>query len=194
MAENLMTREEYAKHRGVSPQAISKLMGAERIPFVKRGRRVFIDPAEADFALGETQQRIGGDEDEESIDDRPTGPTFGGQSSSNRGLTQARTAETVYKAKLAELLYKERVGQLLPLEGVVAAMERVAEGVAGDIDRLPTFADELSAAFTKDGPAGLRRALKEKAREIREELAGSMRRLIAEGEMEASGGKDEQAA
>lgn len=196
-SDGLMSQVEYADHRGVSKQAIGKMIKSGKIPTTVRNGRKMIDPAAADFALGESRSRVNSDD----ADPRdafgagyapgfgPGGGNSGGgaSASSSSGLTKARTASEVYRAKIAELEFNERIGKLLPVEDVTRAMERCAEMIVRDLDQLPAFADDLAAAFTRSGVAGLRDALKGKARDMRGTLSANMR-LTAEPDDE--GGED----
>ncbi len=65
-------------------------------------------------------------------------------------------------------------------DDVIDAMERCAGDIVRTLDQIPTFADDLAAAFEKDGSAGLRRLLKERTREVHAALAESMRLIASE--------------
>jgi hypothetical protein len=167
VSDGLMSQADYARHRGVSRQAVHKLVKAGKIPL--HGSR--LDPAEADFALGETRERI----------DAPrlmrSAPASFMPESSSAGLTKARTASEVYRAKVAELEYNQRVGRLVAIDDVTRSMERCAEAMVRDLEQLPSRADDLAAAFTRGGSPALRQALKDLGREMRRTLADSMRLL-----------------
>lgn len=77
-------------------------------------------------------------------------------------------------------LDKER-GSLLRIDEVTDAMARCAETMVREIDQLPGRADDLATAVSRGGVEGVRQALKSIAREMREQLAASMRLLEAEG-------------
>lgn len=190
-----MTQTEYAAHRGVSRQAISKLVKAGKIPasaFVD-GK---IDPAAADFALGETRERILAADAEEGEDFSGADPTFGsaagtrsaasGDSSVAR-LTQAKTATEIYRARTAELEYDQRIGKLLSTEDVTRSMEKCAAVIVRELEGLPNFADEILAAGAKDGMPGARLALKNIARNVRLALEQNMRVVAADDETEKEG-------
>jgi len=172
-----MTQAEYARHRGVSRQAINELVKLGKIELVVgAGGRKVIDAAAADRALGETRERvIARDESEERAPPTAYMPPEGG------GLTKARTATEVYRARLAQLEYEERVGQLLRTDDVVRSMELCAQSIVTDIDRLPRCADDIAVAFTRGGVTAVRLQLKEIARGIRATIAANMRLLASEG-------------
>ena len=174
--DGLMSQVDYARHRGVSKQAVGKMVRDGRIPTQLHAGRKMIDPAEADFALGASRSRVSSGPDEAS---GRTGPERDARTSSS-GLTKARTDTETYRAKIAELEYNERVGRLIPLDDASRAMERCAEMMVRAIDQLPTRADDLATAFQRKGVAGLREALKGASRDLRETLSDHMRLAAAE--------------
>lgn len=168
-----MTQAEYARHRNVSRQAISKLIKAGKIPVSPDG---LIDPAEADFRLGENRLRVNIHDDADEATPVSRLPAEGA------GLTKARTATEVYRARIAQLEFEERVGKLVRIVDIERSMERCAEALVRDIDQLPTVADDVAAAFARGGVAAVRDALKAKACALRDTLSRSMRLLAAEPE------------
>ncbi|WP_024575937.1 MULTISPECIES: hypothetical protein [unclassified Afipia] len=102
----LLTQAEYARHRGVSRPAITKLINAEKIPetafSIGRDGKRRIDAAGADFALGESREHILSTDD--ACDDvGRADPTFGSQAGNRGGsgpsdvgqLPQWRTATKI---------------------------------------------------------------------------------------------------
>lgn len=178
----MMTQSEYGRHRGCSPNYIGKLIRAGKIPFRVVAGRKLIDPAAADHALGASIERV--TVREEIEDDRPTGGSFT-PAGDTSGLTKARTATEIYKARIAQLEYDERVFRLIPVEDVTRSMEKCASALVRDIDLLPAAADDLAAAYGRDGVGGLRAELKALALRVRGTIAANMR-LLAETETEAS--------
>lgn len=183
----LMNQSEYAKHRGVSKQAISK--SKDKLVFDAASGK--IDVAASDRALGDVRQRVNiGDDD--IAGDGSADPGAGGSGgyvppAETGRLTQARTATEIYRARLAQLEYDERVGKLLQLEDVTRSMRLCAEAIARDIELLPLSAEELAVAFQKDNLPGLRSALRGLARKTLETLAKNMRVAAAlpEGQVPA---------
>lgn len=173
-----MSQVEYARHRGVSKQAVGKMIANNKIPVTFRDGRKRIDPAAADFALGENLERVDAGRDYPDLDLRPDVDKASTRSSSS-GLTRAKTVSETYRAKIAELEYNERVGELLPIRDVQRAMERCAEMLVREVDQLPVHADDLATAFTRGGVAALRDALKERARGLRQTLSDNMRLTAA---------------
>lgn len=191
----LLTQAEYARHRGVSRPAITKLINSGKIPETafsigQDGKRR-IDVAAADFALGESRERILSTDDHgDDADGGGADPTFG-SNAGNRGaagasdvarLTQARTATEIYRARTAELEYDQKVGRLLSVDDVTRAMEKCAAVIVREIEQLPNFADEIAAAHARDGVPSVRITLKNIARTIRGALEQSMRLAAADDE------------
>ncbi|MHB0784422.1 hypothetical protein [Bradyrhizobium sp. 5.13L] len=189
--DQLMTQAEYARHRGVSRPAITKLIGTGKIPASAfkvgpDGKRM-IDPAAADFALGETRERIRSEEATDVSDDAD--PTFGSragasaaQDSSVQYLTKFRAQTEFYRGRTAELEYEQRVGKLLKTEDVTRSMEKCAAVIVRELEGLPNFADEIVAAAAKDGLPGARLVLKNIARNVRLALEQNMRVVAADDE------------
>lgn len=194
----LMTQAEYARHRGVSRVAITKLVQNGRIPASAftvdpKDNKRKIDPAAADHALGETRQRILLTADPDDDDGDVAGaagavdPTFGSnagtrsqQSDGIARLTQARTATEIYRARTAELDYDQKIGKLLAVEDVTRSMERCAAVIVRELEQLPNFADEIAAAIARDGLQGARITLKNIARNVRAALEQHMRVVSAD--------------
>lgn len=187
-----MTQAEYARHRGVSRQAIGKLIESGKLPpsvFVQGdGGKRLIDAAAADFALGETRERVLLDTGDEDADGGGADPTFGSNAGAVRpgnqeniaALTKARTATEVYRARTAQLEYEQKIGKLLSIEDVTFAMEKCASLIVRELEQLPNFADEIAAALTRDGIQGARVTLKNIARNVRSALEQNMRLLGSE--------------
>lgn len=192
-----MTQAEYARHRGVSRQAISKLISSGKIPasaFVPgEGGARLINAAAADHALGEGRERVLLDHAEpddllaevESPDVAPRAaspaPTVRPEQHENiAALTKARTETEIYRAERARIELEEKRGKLLKVEDVVASMEKCAAVIVRELEGLPNFADELVAAIAKDGNGGARSILKRISREIRAQLERNMRLAASE--------------
>jgi hypothetical protein len=136
-ADRLMTKAEYAKHRGVSRPYISKL--AKNGILVMRGGK--IDVAATDTVL-----------DDRPVDDVNVPPASGtaaaarpvaepsGQSGASFG--QARTIEMVFRAKLRRLEFETKQGKLIEAEvyrkAAADAFRNFRDGMLGIPDRLAT--------------------------------------------------------
>ncbi|WP_439363094.1 hypothetical protein ACNJYD_19905 [Bradyrhizobium sp. DASA03005] len=189
-----MTQAEYARHRGVSRQAISKLISSGKIPasaFVPgEGGARLINAAAADHALGEGRERVLLDQpepddllaslDSEVVAPRVTpAPVRPEQHEHIAALTKARTETETYRAERARIELEEKRGKLLKVEDVVASMEKCAAVIVRELEALPNFADEIAAAIAKDGAGGARSVLKRVAREVRTQLEQNMRLAAA---------------
>lgn len=172
-----MTQSEYAAHRGVSRQAINKLVKGKRIPVSADGK---IDAAAADFALGENRARL----DEPRPPAPPLAPT-----ADSGGLTRARTATEVYKARMAQLAYEKQVGNALSRDGVVEATVAFGEVLTRTIGGLSRRIDEIAAAAARDA-GSLRACLKGIEFDMRKQMADAIAKL---GE-QAVAARDDEAA
>jgi hypothetical protein len=136
-ADRLMTKAEYAKHRGVSRPYISKL--AKNGILVMRGGK--IDVAATDTVL-----------DDRPVDDVNVAPASGTaaaarpftepSSQSGASFGQARTIEMVFRAKLRRLEFETKQGKLIEAEvyrkAAADAFRNFRDGMLGIPDRLAT--------------------------------------------------------
>lgn len=161
-----MRAAQYAAHRNVSREAVRKAIAGGRIPktAIRRDNAgvSWINVAAADFALGQAQGRV-----DFSADDPPS-------------LTEARTRTEGYNAEIKRLEFEQRIGRLLETDDVGLSMQRWAEVAVREIDQLASRADDLAAAFTRNGVDGVRRALKDITRQMRATIEQNMRLLGAE--------------
>lgn len=164
----LMSQAEYARHRGVSRQAINKALSAGKFALREdpdTGRKG-IDPAEADRALGMNISRALADEPEVPQRQAP-------------GLTQAKTATEVYRARLVELEYNERIGKLRPIEQTETGAQRCGEVVLRAIEGIVGRAEDLTAQIKKEDVAGARAGLRVIVRDLRNVIAREFTKLAA---------------
>lgn len=182
-----LSQADYARRRNVSPNAIGKAIDAGRIPAsaVRRvGRGKLIDVAAADLALGVSGVRV--NTPSEFLPTVPAGenspiappPVI----SETPGLTKARTASAEIDARIKQLDFDQRIGRLLEVADVAQAMQRWAEAAVREVDQLATHADDLAAAFTRNGVEGVRQVCKEISRRQRGVIEQNMRLLGAEAE------------
>lgn len=148
-----MTPAEYARHAGVSRQAIDKAMKAGKIPFRQRGGQKIIDAAAADLARGENRERFAPEDEAASTRPRHT-------LAQPSALTQAKTAGEIYGARLAQLKYERELGKLVSAAGVADAAATCGEAVVRIVRQLSQKADELAGVAVKDGPQGVRMLLR----------------------------------
>jgi hypothetical protein len=190
-----MTQSDYARHRGVTRNAIYNAIKSGRIPAeaVRTvGGRKMIDVERADLAFGENIARIDADDsDKNGFENSP----LAGR------LTAARTATEVYKARLASLEFNEKMGRVRRVDDIVYSMERCGEAIVREIEVFPSYAEDLAAALAHGGVDGLRKEMKCIAhrgssprvgsREIdaRSDLAGNRARAAAGARAVGSRGK-----
>ena len=95
-----------------------------------------------------------------------------GDASVGPRLATEQARKTMLAADIAQLQLDELRGALVRVADISAGAAMQGETLARRIDQmLPEWADELAAIVAKDGTAGLRAALKGKARELRGALA-----------------------
>jgi hypothetical protein len=140
-----MTQSEYARHRGVSPQAIHKQIKAGKIPLLPNGK---VDAVAADRALGETRERITIRDDVEEAPRAAAPPA-------DAGLTKAKTATEVYRARLAQLEYEERTGKLIDAAAAAKEWARALSKVIADTETFlcTTLARDTAERFGLDWKA-----------------------------------------
>ena len=184
-----MTQADYARHRGVNPSRINVLVKKGEIPVVKTRDGPRIDVKGADAILNE---KVGAKMPPNMPPQTSPGlaAAAGHINATPSGLARARTATEVYKARLNQLRYEERIGQLVKAEDLVRSMEQCAEMVVRHLDRIPTKAEEMAAAFTSGGLPALRKALKDEIRAVRKTLADNMRMHAADGAAVAEADED----
>ena len=135
----LMTKSEYAKHRGVSKPYITKL--AKNGVLVLRGDKV--DVRASDTVL-----------DDKPVDDvdpppaqaspvgAPPRPVAESLGQAGASFGQARTIEMVFRAKLRRLEFETKQGRLIEAEAVrktvADAVRSLRDGILGLPDRLAT--------------------------------------------------------
>ena len=95
-------------------------------------------------------------------------------------LAREQARKTMFAADIAELQLDELRGLLVRVSDIAAGAAMQGETLARRIDQMmPEWAEDLAAIVAKDGTAGLRAALKVKARELRGALAESFAALAA---------------
>jgi hypothetical protein len=157
-----MTQAEYARHRGVTKQAIGKLVKAGKIAVtVAPDGRKTIDAAAADCVLGEVRERI--------IAREEAGPVG--------SLTKAKTATEQYRARTAQLDFEERTGHLLRDEDVTAAAVTCCETLLPIFGSLPKQAERFVEVVGRLGVGGLRSELKKFATAQQSDAAAAFRKL-----------------
>jgi hypothetical protein len=179
------SKSEYARHLGVSPAAVTKMVKTGKIPVRDDGR---IDFADADFARRSngdpartssdtTNEPIenkldndaslfdqGEDRDTSKQPETKTSPTY----------TDARTEREQYAAKLARLDYEQKMGNLLPKQEILDAMVASGRRIRQGLDGATSWAEELDAAARNGGANAVRAILKQKTRDLQTMIAESL--------------------
>lgn len=162
--QRLGTQAEYAKHRGVSRQAVSKAVRDGRIPLVRgridfaaadRSWRENTDPATPSNSVtgnpGGAARRLRGRPP--SI---PTGPASSDaaegdaqQSASGSSYADARAFREVYKAKRERIAYEREIGLVVSAEEVTTAWFVKLRKLRDDLLRLPDRVPREARAAVK---------------------------------------------
>jgi DNA-binding transcriptional ArsR family regulator len=178
---------EAARIKGVAKQTISrKLARLEREGLVKtaqRGREKIFSLAQYDLAANEITEPA-------RLVARATSTAIHGEPGADAAAaerdptyTEELRRKAGFEADLKQLQLERERGRLLDVEDATNAMARCAEVIVRDIDQLPTFADDLMAAFNRGGVSALRDELKKRVRQLRETLHRSLT-LLASAEEE----------
>lgn len=182
-AETWVSQTDLAKLRGVSEVSISKRMGrlaSEGLLDLRRHRgRVLCRLAQWDRVTGERTdpERLAviAGQDRAPPAAPAEAPAFG-----EPGLTAVRTVTERYRGELAKLEYEKQIGNLIEASELKAAVEKAAELIVREYDRLPQLAEDLAAAVAVGGVAGLREKLKGLTREMRSAAARAFATLASE--------------
>jgi DNA-binding IscR family transcriptional regulator len=103
-----------------------------------------------------------------------------GDTPSDPILAREQARKTMLAADIAQLQLDELRGLLVRVADIAAGAAMQGETLARRIDQmLPEWAEDLAAIVAKDGTAGLRAALKVRARELRGALSESFAALVA---------------
>ncbi len=110
-----MTQAEFARHLGVTRQAVNQAIKRHNIETDEKGR---VNPVVLDGILGPTN--------------------------ASADLTNSKAKIVHFKAMQAEVDYMKSVGKLIDVELVTESMERCAEMMVRDMEQFPAHADELA--------------------------------------------------
>lgn len=159
---------ELARLKNLSRQSVHervrRLVEAGNIITRGEGRSLRVNLAQYDLAVGSTGDaaREAGTATKAMADlDAPTSSAF----------RDAQTREKQYTADLKYLELQQRLGELVPVAEAKAGARIMAEAVLKVITRLPSHADILAAAFTKEGIPRVRSELNAIVHNMRVEIA-----------------------
>jgi hypothetical protein len=164
-----LNQKQYAAHRGVKPQYISRLVREGRIPTTREG---LIDVARADRALGprvnapRMNSRRSASASKATHSRRPSAHASkpasalaGGHKSATGSLTEARARKVLAEAQSAELALARERGELLSRDEVLAAQRKQNTNIRARLRMLPRAAAGVLAPVSS--PAEIERLLLE---------------------------------
>lgn len=171
----------YARHVGISRQAVNKMVQRGKIPLMPDGQ---VDFAEADHARrqnGDPARRMTEAPaatsppkyDKDDLAPERAAPGMGGLS-----FSKARTAREAYQAKMAQLEYERQLGRWLPKGEIEDAMVASGRKIRQGLDGLIGWADELDAAARNGGAEAVRALLKQKVRALESMVVKSLNLLV----------------
>ena len=179
----LLSFRQYAKHRGVSAEAVSKAVQKGRITTVttEDGKRL-IDPARADAEWAantqSTKRQIPTKAEREDGKTRPehyAEANEGDQSPRGPSYAQSRAIREAYAARLAKLEFEEKSGRLISVDRVKVEAFKTARTVRDSILNIP---DRIAAELASYGndPAKIHERLTQELVLALEELVNAAKR------------------
>lgn len=180
MMQQTGTQAEYARHLGVSRQAVGKryrngqlVMVGGKVDF-EASDRLFertADPSKAGLPdeLVEALERHGIEVDDDGDD----------AASEVGGTTYARekTRDKMHQANLRELEFLRRSGELVPKADVEDALVEAGRMIRLALDGLEYLAEEIAAEAISGGAPAVRARLRQQAREIQNQAADRLQDL-----------------
>jgi biotin operon repressor len=168
---------EIARQKGKSRQAIAKRVDSlveagliEARP--GEGGTKLVNLAQFDRAVGDTgdafKEAAAETRAADDADTAPAGP--------RKRDHQARSEQ--YTADLKFLDLEERLGRLVPIDDAKNGGVKIGEAVVRILGRLPTYAEQMTAAGVKDGVPGSRALFKEIERNLRTAIAEALRDIV----------------
>jgi hypothetical protein len=186
---------ELASLKGVTKQSISERVArleTSRLLATRKGsaNTKLVNLAEYDRAVGETTDLA---KQQAAVTMRATrtdsaAENDAGAASADPTYVEAQRRKTHYEADLKALELGERMGSLVAINKVETVIAEIAEEIARPINQLPLRADEIAAAASRDGPAGVRAVLKDAAFNLLRAIAHALRRLDLNGKNAAADG------
>jgi biotin operon repressor len=165
-----------AEQKGKSRQAIHKRvtqLEAEGKVETRPGANgtKLVNLAQYDRAVGET-----GDAFKEAAAETRA-ENDGSSEPSSPVLRDHQSRNAQYSADLKYLELEERLGRLVPIEEAKEGGIKIGEAVVKILGRLPTFAEQITAAAVRDGVAASRALLKDIERDMRTAIAAELSRI-----------------
>jgi hypothetical protein len=148
--------EDYAQHRKITARSVWRHLASGLIPksaVIREGRRLFIDQAKADKALGAITSRkeiLGRAEPKVKKTAEPTDQekvkTAARGGTSGLSFHEARTVKERYKAALLKIEFDEKMGALVDAEKVKLTAYNTARQVRDALLNIPTRISAILAA------------------------------------------------
>lgn len=171
----LITMSEYARHRGVTPAAVTKAIANNRITTVERDGKVWIDPEVADIQWARNTRDFG---------QQRKAPAPAAVATPIEAelydMQQARAKREHHEANLAALREAEKLGALVAFDDVKRAAAAASAQMAQIIDRLPVRLGDVLAAETD--PVRVRQLLEEALAEALGEFADACEAMADAGQ------------
>ncbi len=178
------TQAAYARHVGISKQAVNKMVKQGKILLTADGG---IDFAEADHArrqngdparrMSEASAQIDGGSGPPKYGKNDLAPSRAAPETGGLSFSKARTAREAYQAKIIQLEYERQLGQWLPKREIEDAMVTSGRKIRQGLDGVISWADELDAAARNGGTDAVRVLLKEKVRGLETMVVESLNLL-----------------
>lgn len=154
-AARLISKSEYARHRGCQPGAVTAAISTGRITTVIKDGKELIDPEVADIQWERntrTQKRNGRAGQPANQPDMMTKAEAVEEPSESRtdstaryDVQEARAKRETHEANLAMMREQKEAGQLLERERVIKAAVDAGAQLRASLERLPTLSLELAA-------------------------------------------------
>lgn len=177
MAGEAVTRRELAAELGVSPQAVSKAVAAQRLtrgPDGKFDREASLAAWRATAGgHGAETGRFGGRRPDDFGSDRPeNGHANGGLAS--EGYYRGRAVRETFRAKMARLEFERQSGLLVPADAVRRTFYEAFRAVRDGLEVLPERLDAPLAA--EADRAKVREILRAEIRRVLADLSAAAKR------------------
>lgn len=144
--------EDYAQHRKITARSVWRHLASGLIPesaVIREGRRLFIDQAKADKALGAITSRkeiLGKPAKTAEPTDQEKVKTAAQGGTSGPSFHEARTVKERYKAALLKIELDEKMGALVDSEQVKLTAYNAARQVRDALLNIPTRISAILAA------------------------------------------------
>jgi hypothetical protein len=175
--KQLISKTEYAKHRGVSQAMVSHWTNGQRIQIVDG--KVDVEASDAMLAAGQDPTR-GGKGGRPKHQQRPRAPADDGGSlqppPSMDAFSRVRTVREGYRARSEEVAYRKLIGELVEREKWAKAL---ADGLTPLLAALDSLGPRLAQRLVGEtDPRVIQNLIEDAVAVSRQDAADTMRRLI----------------